>query len=53
MEIHFEEVVAFDKEIEKLRKEQDKYLDLRSGLYEDLKKQIITEEDCKRCSKRL
>ena len=32
MEIHFEEVVVFDKEIEKLRKEQDKYLNLRTGL---------------------
>ncbi|WP_455716679.1 recombinase family protein [Anaerosporobacter sp.] len=47
MEINFEEVVSFDKEIEKLHKEQDKYLFLRAGLYEDLKNQIITEEDFK------
>ena len=47
MEINFEEVVAFDKEIERLHKEQDKYLYLRAGLYEDLKKEIITEEDFK------
>ncbi len=47
MEIHFEEVVAFDKEIQKLHSEQDKYLNLRAGLYEDLKKGIITEEDFK------
>ncbi len=47
MEINFEEVVAFDKEIERLHSEQDKYLGLRAGLYEDLKKQIITEEDFK------
>lgn len=47
MEVNFEEVVAFDKEIERLHSEQDKYLGLRVGLYEDLKKQIITEEDFK------
>lgn len=47
MEVHFEEVVSFDKEIERLHKEQDKYLSLRAGLYEDLKKNIITEEDFK------
>lgn len=47
MEINFEEVVSFDKEIERLHSEQDKYLSLRAGLYEDLKKQIITEEDFK------
>lgn len=47
MEIHFEEVVSFDKEIKRLQSEQDKYLALRAGLYEDLKKKIITEEDFK------
>ena len=47
MEINFEEVAAFDKEIERLHNEQDKYLTLRAGLYEDLKKQIISEEDFK------
>lgn len=47
MEVNFEEVVAFDKETRRLHSEQDKYLGLRAGLYEDLKKQIITEEDFK------
>lgn len=47
MEINFEEIAAFDKEIERLHSEQDKYLTLRAGLYEDLKKQIISEEDFK------
>lgn len=47
MEINFEEVVAFDKELERLHQEQDKYLNLRAGLYEDLKRKIITEEDFK------
>lgn len=45
MEINFEEVAAFDRELRRLHKEQDKYLELRAGLYEDLKKQVITEED--------
>lgn len=47
MEVNFEEVMAFDREIGRLHREQDKYLNLRAGLYEDLKKQIITEEDFK------
>ena len=47
MEINFEEVARFDKEMERLRKEQDKYLDLRAGLYEDLKTGLITEADFK------
>ncbi len=47
MEIQFEEVVAFDREIGKLHQEQDKYLKLRASLYEDLKNDIITESDFK------
>ena len=47
MEVNFEEVVSFDREIERMHKEQDKYLSLRAGLYEDLKNNIITEEDFK------
>ena len=47
MEVNFEEVARFDKEIERLRKEQDKYLELRAGLYEDLKSGLITEADFK------
>ena len=45
MEIPFEEVAAFDREIQKLHNEQEKYMSLRTGLYEDLKQGIITEED--------
>ena len=45
MEVQFDEVAAFDKEIRKLHQEQEKYVSLRSGLYEDLKQGIITEED--------
>lgn len=45
LEIPFEEVIAFDREMERLRKEQERYRDLQAGLYEDFKKQIITEED--------
>lgn len=47
MEVGFEEVVSFEKEIERLREEQDNYLSLRAGLYEDLNKNIIGEEDFK------
>lgn len=47
MEVNFEEVVSFDREIERLHKEQNKYLDLRADLYEDLKSNVITEEDYK------
>lgn len=45
MEVDFEEVARFDKEMERLRKKQEKYLDLRAGLHEDLKTGLITEED--------
>lgn len=47
MEVSFEELVSFDKEIEKLHRQQDKYLSLRAGLYEDLKNNVITEDDFK------
>ena len=47
LEIQFDEVAVFEKEIQKLRKEQEKYMSLRMGLYEDLKQGIITEEDFK------
>ncbi len=45
MEVDFEEVAQFDKEVERLHKEQEKYLDLRAGLHEDLKIGLITETD--------
>lgn len=47
MEVDFEEVARFDKEISRLYKEQEKYLDLRAGLHEDLKTGLITETDFK------
>ena len=47
MEIRYDEVVAFDRELQKLRREQEKYMSLRTGLYEDLKQGVITEEDFK------
>lgn len=43
-----ESVVCYDAEIARLKKEQDKYYSLCSGLYEDLKQGIITEEEFKR-----
>lgn len=45
LKINFDEVAAFDREIKRLHSQQDEYLSLRAGLYEDLKKGIITEED--------
>ena len=45
LEVPFEEVMVFDKEIERLHREQDKYMELRAGLYEDFKKKLITEEN--------
>ena len=43
-------MVGFDKEITRLRKEQEKYLELRTGLYEDLKMGVITQADFKNFS---
>ncbi len=47
MEAGFEEIMEFDKEIRRLYQEQKKYESLRIGLYEDLKRGILTEEDFK------
>lgn len=41
------EKTAFNNEIKRLRGEQEKYSELSVGLYEDLKKQVITMEDFK------
>ena len=49
-EMNFEDVVGFDKEITRLRNEQEKYLELRAGLYEDLKMGVITQADFKNFS---
>lgn len=45
MQVDFEEVSKFDKEMERLRKEQENYMDLMAGLYGDLKTGLLTEED--------
>lgn len=45
MKVQFDEAAEFYKEIQKLYKEQEKYVSLRTGLYEDFKQGIITEED--------
>ncbi len=47
MEVDFGEIARFDKEIERLHKEQDKYLELRAGLHEDLRTGLISETDFK------
>lgn len=39
------ELACFEKEIARLRREQKQYLSLRSGLYEDLKGGVITQEE--------
>lgn len=48
--MNFEDVNGFENEITRLRNEQEKYLELRAGLYEDLKTGIITQEDFKNFS---
>lgn len=45
MEMDFGELSRFDQEIVRLRREGEKYLSLRSGLYEDMKAGVITQED--------
>ena len=45
MEMDFGELSRYDQEIARLRGEEQKYLALRSGLYEDMKADIITQED--------
>jgi len=47
-ETNFDSVARYDKEIERLKKEQDKYYSLCSGLYEDLRTGIITKEEFER-----
>ena len=47
-EINFDSVTRYDKEIERLKKEQDKYYSLCSSLYEDLRTGIITKEEFER-----
>lgn len=47
MEVDYEEITRFDKELRNLYKERDKYLELRAALYEDFKSGLITEKDFK------
>lgn len=45
MEVDFGELPRLYQEIERLRGEEEKYLSLRSGLYEDWKAGVISQED--------
>ncbi len=47
MEVDFEEIFRLEKEVERLNREQEKYQELRAGLYEDKQTGLITEEDFK------
>lgn len=47
-EVNFEAVARYDKEIERLKKEQDKYYSLCSGLHKDLREGVVTEEEFER-----
>ena len=47
LDMRFDDIVAFDKEIVDLKAEQEKYKKLRAALYEDYKKGIIAEDDFK------
>lgn len=47
-ETDFDPIVRYDKEIERLKKEQDKYYSLCSGLHEDLRTGVITKEEFER-----
>lgn len=48
METDFSILVKYNKEILRLRVEQDKYYTLCSGLYDDLRKGVITKEEFER-----
>lgn len=48
METNFESIVRYDTEIARLKKEQDKYYTLCSGLYEDLRQGVITKKEFER-----
>lgn len=48
LETNFESIVRYDTEIARLKEEQDKYYALCSGLYEDLRQEIITKEEFER-----
>ena len=48
LEANFESIVHYDREIERLRKEQDKYYSLCTALHEDLRKEVVTKEEFER-----
>lgn len=47
-ETNFEVIVHYEKEIVRLREEQNRYYSLYSGLYDDLRKEIITKDEFER-----
>ena len=47
-ETNFEVIARYDKEIGRLKEEQDKYYRLCSGLYDDLRNGVITKEEFER-----
>lgn len=47
-EANLQAVISYNKEIARLKKEQDKYYSLCAGLYEDLRMSIITKEEFER-----
>ncbi len=48
LEANFNEIVRYDTEIARLKKEQDKYYSLCSGLNEDLRQGVISKEEFER-----
>ncbi len=47
-EANLQAVISYNKEISRLKKEQDKYYSLCAGLYEDLRTGVITKEEFER-----
>lgn len=47
-EANLQAVISYNKEIARLKKEQEKYYSLTAGLYEDLRTGVITEEEFER-----
>ena len=47
-EANLQAVINYNKEITRLKKEQDKYYNLCAGLYEDLRTGVITKEEFER-----
>ncbi len=47
-EANLQAVISYNKEIARLKREQEKYFSLTAGLYEDLRTGVITEEEFER-----